>query len=182
MMWKLDTMTLQLRKALATLNTEVKASRFWAPRLRDRWVRLLMFSNGSIGSAKLIVEPFHVHKLMFWESSASLTSPDAARIEIAFLIEGSGQIAPMVWHTRTSLSMQSWKVWCLPCASWALYSGSRRWALLVAGDCLLHHLSISDLFAAHLRRCCVAQPIVCTMLCWTESESQSDSPAHLSDL
>ena len=69
-----------------------------------------MFSNGSIGSAKLIVEPFHVHKLMFWESSASLTSPDVARIEIAFIIEGSGQIAPMVWHTRTSLLMQSWKM------------------------------------------------------------------------
>lgn len=33
MMWKLDTMTLQLRKALATLNTEVKASRFLSSKI-----------------------------------------------------------------------------------------------------------------------------------------------------
>lgn len=33
MMWKLDTMTLQLRKALASLNSEVKASRFLSSKI-----------------------------------------------------------------------------------------------------------------------------------------------------
>ena len=89
---------------------------------------------------------------MLWESSASLTSPDAARIEIA--LKSKESVRLLQWcnmhaHTcRCSHGIFDVSLVLLePCTVGV--EGELCWYQVI--NCLLHHLSISDLFAAHFQ-------------------------------